>query len=514
MDHGADPRPRRGLALLLAFAALHALAVLSAPVVPTNDGPAHAWNAALLAHWTDPDWAALRSWFELDLRPVPNWTGHLLLAALQTLLSPELADRVLLAAYSFALPAAAGWALEQLRRGSGAFALLLLPAVHGVAFHMGFLNFCLGTVLWWVLLGLWWRTRGGPSGRRAAQLGGLGMALYFTHGLVWAAAWGALGTLAVWHALVERRDRRELLWLALAALPSAALAALFAGSSEGMVWLLDAGTRAQHLLALETLVSVHPAERLLAPAVALSIAGALVLGLFATRSRPLRGTDGALALTLAVLLAYFVAPDGIAGATFIHVRAMTFLLFAAVAAVAARPPEGPARALVLGAAAALSLALLGPRAARWQQVGEQVAERVAVLDRLPDGDVALHLMAGPVAHPWTEEQLPWRTRPLAHVVGWSAAKRPLRALPNYEAGTGHFPLRWAPGRDPRPELDGWLLAPPPLDLPGWEARGEAIDWILVSGPEVGLSPPIARFLAQRFEVAERAEGWTLHRRAP
>ena len=504
---------RRGLALLLGLAALHALAVLAAPVLPTNDGPAHAWNAALLAHWTDPEWAAVRRWFELDLRPVPNWTGHLLLALLQGVLSPEAADRVLLAGYTFTLPVAAAWALEQLRRGSGVFAVLLLPAVHGVAFHMGFLNFCLGVVLWWAMLGVWWRSRAGPPGRRVAMLCVLGLALYFTHGLVWLAAWGALAVLAAWQGLVEPGGRLELVWLALAALPSAGLAAAFAGGSEGMVWVLDAATRARHLVGLEGLISVHPAERILAPASGGLMIASIAAGLVVTRSRPLRGADGALVLTVAVLLAYFVAPDGIAGATFIHVRAMIFLLFAGAALVAVRPPEGRLRGALVAAAALLSVASLVPRAAVWQDVGRQVAERVDVLDRLPDEHIVLHIMAARVAHPWPDEELQWRTRPLAHVVGWSAAKRPLRALPNYEAGTGHFPLRWAPGRDPRPELGGWLLAPPPLDLPGWEARGETIRWVLVSGEAANEDSALERFLRSHFDVVERGAGWRLHRRS-
>jgi hypothetical protein len=504
---------RRGWQLLLVLSALHALAVLSAPLLPTTDGPAHAWNAALLAHWGDPDWSSITAWFQLDARPVPNWTGHLLLAALQTLLSPELADRVLLAGYTLALPLVAGRALDALRPGAAVWAVLVLPLLHGVPFHMGFLNFCLGTVLWWTMLGAWWRGRERPAVRRTLVLAAWGAALYFTHGLVWLAAFGALGLLAGWRLLVERCGSRDLLVIAAAAAPTALLAALFAGGGGGLVWVLRAGARARHLVRLETLVSIHPAEAWLALAVGAVLLAALAAGLVTTRTRPVGRSDGPLVLAGVVLLAYFVAPDGIAGATFIHVRAMLFLLFALVAAVAARAPEGRLRLGLITAVVLLSLTLLGVRATRWRAVGGAVAERVAVLDRLTDDGVVLHVMASRIEHPWPEQTFGWRIRPLAHLVGWAAAKRPLRALPNYEASSGHFPLRWAAGRDPRPELNGWLLAPPYLDLAAWEARGDEVGHVLVSGTpgEPGWQP-IGLYLDAHFAPVERGHEWVLYRR--
>jgi len=508
-----DGGDRRTWYLLAVLAALHAAAVLAVPVLPTIDGPAHAWNAALLAHWNDPAWASITGWFQLEARPVPNWTGHLLLAALQGIFAPELADRVLLAGYSLALPLCAAWALAALRRGSGFLAVLLLPLVHGVSFHMGFVNFCLGTVLWWLMLGAYWRLRHGPPWRLGAVLCGLGFALYFTHGLVWMLAWGTLLVLALFAWGIERRGAFVPLALAAAALPTAALAVVFARGSEGLLWMLDAGERVRHLAGMETLVSLHPLERVLAPATGLVVAAAVALALLGARSRPLRAADGGIAVLVIALLLYFAAPDGISGATFVHVRVMLFVLFAGAMVAAARLPRGRPLWAVAGVAIALSLALLGLRAARWHQLGTAVSERVDVLDSLPDGDVVVHVMASRIGHPWPDETLPWRIRPLAHVVGWSAAKRPLRALPNYEAGTGHFPLQWAPGHDPRPQLDGWLNAPPPLDLPGWEQRGETVDWVLVSGtPDTGAWTPIGAFLRAHFEQVEQGTGWSLYRR--
>lgn len=512
-----EPSPaggRRGWRLLLALSALHAAAVLSAPLIPTNDGPAHAWNAALLLHWGDADWAAITSWFRLDARPVPNWTGHLLLALLQTVLSPEAADKVLLAAYTLALPLVAGRTLDALRPGAAVWAIALLPLLHGVSFHMGFHNFGLGLVIWWWMLGAAWRGRGQPSGRTFAGLGLGGLALYFTHGLAWLAAWGAIGLLIAWAWGVERRGGRALLWLALAAAPSAALAFAYSGGDGGLHWVLDGATRARHLLGLETLVAVHPAEPVFATALGVLLLAGLAAGLVATRADPIAAADGVLALGVAVLLGYFVAPDVITGATFIHVRAMQFLLFAAVASLAVRPPGPRVRPALLTGLLLIALGLLVVRAAHWHRAGAEVAERVAALDAIGDDGLILHIQGEPPSPGRTDGRAD-RTRPRAHLVGWSAAKRPRPALPNYEAGTGHFPLVWAEGRDPRPELDQWLAwHPVALRLADWEARGGRIGWVMVSDSlhDHNDLHGVRAFLEAHFDVAERGERWVLHRR--
>ncbi len=507
------PEGRRVWVALLGLAAIQAGLVLIVPSIPTNDGAAHAYNAALLLHWNDPAWADVVAAYELDLRPVPNWTGHLLLAALQAVVDPILADKLLLAAYTLALPLTAAWALRQVRPGAELWAILTLPLVHGVAFHMGFLNFCLGTVLWWAMAGVWWRTRDGPALRRSLALGGLGLALYFTHGLVWTAAWGALGVFAI----VGRRPR-ELAVLAAAAAPSAVLLALFAGGSgEGLMWVLDAGQRARDLLGLETLVSLDPRERWAAALFGLLLVASVGAGLHATRDRPVDERDGWLVLLVVVLLGYFVAPDGVGGATFIHVRAMLFLLFAAVGVVAVRPPGGRTEPALWIAAAVAMLLFMGPRDMRWWHLGDAIADQIEALDVVGEGTVVVGVLGGRSIHEDAGVDFPWRIRPFTHVVGFAAARRPLRAFPNYEAGTGHFPLRWADGRDPRPELQNWLRAPPPLDLPGWEARtGERIEWVLLTGhPVLDTDTALGWWVAERFRPAGGDSlTWALFRRLP
>ena len=181
-DSPAASTTRPALWVLAAVApALAALAIY--PGFVTQDGPAHLYNAHILACSFDPA-SPFRDVFSVRWEPLPNWAGHLALMGLVTTLPPRAADRVMtaLTLVGFAL------ALGRLRgrvagaRGSAPAAVLAALLALNVTWLFGFTSFLIGASLFPLTLGFWWSGRGGGfSARRAGALAMLATLGYFCH---------------------------------------------------------------------------------------------------------------------------------------------------------------------------------------------------------------------------------------------------------------------------------------------------------------------------------------------
>lgn len=94
-----EPRARRpgfrsGIILVLAMTPALA-AIWTVPWFVTQDGPAHVYNAQILARSFDPG-SPFRDVYTIRWQPIPNWIGHLALAGLVAVVPPWVADRILI----------------------------------------------------------------------------------------------------------------------------------------------------------------------------------------------------------------------------------------------------------------------------------------------------------------------------------------------------------------------------------------------------------------------------------
>jgi hypothetical protein len=153
------------------------------PEFVTQDGPAHLYNAHILARSFDPA-SPFRDAFEVHWEPLPNWAGHLALTGLVAALPPRAADRAMTTATLVAFAAAVGWLRGRVAGPRGWLEASALPALLAlnVAWLLGFTSFLLGACLFPVALGVWWSGRvEGWSARRASALAGLTVLGYFCH---------------------------------------------------------------------------------------------------------------------------------------------------------------------------------------------------------------------------------------------------------------------------------------------------------------------------------------------
>jgi len=466
--------------------------------VPTQDGPAHLENAAILLRRS-----AVGIWgrfYVPNFQLVPNWLGHGVLAALLSLFPPLVAEKVALSGYALALPLAFRYALPPYARARG-FALGILPFIFGYAFYMGFASFCLSLALFFVAILLWRQFRGRLGARGAVALGLVSLFVALGHAvtlgaLVLTLASLTLGRAAIDLARARDRDRRASLFrhharlsvsLAVSLLPAVLLVFAFTVSGvEGysLGWV-PFGRRLSGLAVLLSIVAMSPADLWVSAAVSASIVLAVFGTLWARRRNLAPGLEWLLAAVATLALA-LASPD-----SFGHGWGMTLRLqvfpFALALIWLGTGPVVPLLARVVPFACALaSLALIGMRIPIQARLSQALEEYTSVAPYVAKESVFLPLQLTFGRDLDRTGLFPLNFGPLLHAGGYIAVARDSVDLANYEASKTLFPMRY------RPELNPYLRlargagfegegALPCVDLEaGQDLLG--IDYIIVWGP--------------------------------
>lgn len=217
---------RHGAALALALTVAAYLAPLWAfRYLPTQDGPSHVANAIILKDYGTPG-TRYHEFFEIRCEHLPNWTSHLLLAGLMYVVPPGLAEKLLVSFYVVGLALSFRYFLGAFGPATASLAPVGLLFVYNRCLWMGFYNYCLSLIPFWLVLGLCLRRCGRLALREALALALLFLAAYFTHlvGFLLAAAG------AIWLA-ASGPGRRwpELAWLAVSLIPASLLALDYLG---------------------------------------------------------------------------------------------------------------------------------------------------------------------------------------------------------------------------------------------------------------------------------------------
>ncbi|HEY4641134.1 MAG TPA: hypothetical protein VII75_07295, partial [Thermoanaerobaculia bacterium] len=115
--------------------------------LPTVDGPSHVYNAEIIRHIVRGDHCPLTQWFRLNRRPVPNWSGHLILALLLTIFPAAVAEKLLMTGI-IALFMTGVWmyaGCDDERRH--VYAFVAIPLAYNQLFQLGFYNYAIGVGL-------------------------------------------------------------------------------------------------------------------------------------------------------------------------------------------------------------------------------------------------------------------------------------------------------------------------------------------------------------------------------
>jgi hypothetical protein len=154
--------------------------VLKYHYFPTLDGPQHLYNARLMLEMFQGN-SYLSDFFQWNHFPVPNYTGHALLALFQLFLKPYLAEKLLLVIYVTGLPYAFRFLINTLPTKQTLTSFLIFPFVYSYMFYLGFYNFSLALILLFFTIGLWIKFRERLTFLRGLLLFFLCAITYFSH---------------------------------------------------------------------------------------------------------------------------------------------------------------------------------------------------------------------------------------------------------------------------------------------------------------------------------------------
>ena len=138
--------------LFFAVVLVNLSALLAAKYFMTLDGPSHLYNARMLSHLLFNDsTSVIQEYFAINPILVPNWSGHFILALLVSIVPAATANKILLVLILVCLPYAIRHTIKTLG-GRISFAYLAFPFTYSVPFTLGFYNFTLGLVFFFLTL--------------------------------------------------------------------------------------------------------------------------------------------------------------------------------------------------------------------------------------------------------------------------------------------------------------------------------------------------------------------------
>jgi hypothetical protein len=427
--------------LFWAMVALLLIPVWSVGYFPTTDGPSHVYNAWILRQYGNTqEYPLFQQYYEIDWRPIPNWLSHAVLTLLMFPLDPRTAEKVLVSGYVVLLAGAARFLAGSvgIERGDRRWlAWLALPLIYNQLLHLGFYNFCLSVGFCLLSVGTWWRHRDRPSPGLALKLNLLLLLCWFSHIVSLVVALASIGVL--WLVTLKGRPlKRHLLHILILA-PQVILPLWFVQAQGGETIPAETSTRILwlFLLSFRVLYTFGREQTWIGIAVAVLFFGLLVLTLAGKRRKEdFREEDGFLLLGMLAAVLYFVSPDGMAGGILLKNRLSLYPWLLLLPGLAPRLGSRgrTAVAAALGIVTAFQIGML----VHWYRLLQpEIREFVAAAAPIEEDSRVL-----PLLFKRTTTAVP--VGALSHAFSYVDVEKGLVDWGNYEAMTGHFPVRFRP----------------------------------------------------------------------
>ena len=470
--------------LEICFCVLMSIQVLSVWIVryyPSNDGPSHLYNAAVLANYNRVP--AYREFYSISVSPAGNFLAQLLQSGLLKIAGEVAAEKLLLTFYIVLLPLSFRYLLATVTAELGPFVLCGLVFLPNFFFYMGFWNFCLSIPLLLFALAHFRRKRCHWTWGSVIAFGVLSFLTYSAHPLSWA----VLSMLIGLDVLVGVRCQWKLngwapAWRSAAVglitvnLPALLVVGYLGSVGGGLEFGGTARERAAPLYGAGFLRGLGSIDRWLSTAfvvVVLMLACRAVQ--FRLREWRPRSADAFLLFGVALAVVSVCGPSEAASGAYVRGRLALYAWMFFVIWLASAQWSLRIRAVLgvaLGALVVAALISHLPAEAAWN---EQLAEYASARRFIVPGSTILPIQM--------ESQFP-RADPMAHAVDLLALGGSIDLF-NYEALLPYFSIQFRPDRTPidrlvhRGQSESSELV---LDIDRYEkTTGKHVDYVLAYG---------------------------------
>jgi len=167
--------------LFLLITLLNTIPIFSTYFFSTYDGPAHLYNSQLILYLIKGNAKDLNDFFVFNETVVPNIMGHLLLVVFSFLLSPILAEKILLMSYLIGLPLSFRYFISSISNSHLLLTYLIFSFTYSFLFFMGFYNFCISLIFFFLTLGYWINNQNKISKIKFVLLSLLMLLTYLSH---------------------------------------------------------------------------------------------------------------------------------------------------------------------------------------------------------------------------------------------------------------------------------------------------------------------------------------------
>lgn len=489
----------------------------------TGDGPCHVYNARVLLDYVIGRNVDFYSpFYFLNEHFDPNWFSHIVLAALQLVFSPELAEKIFLSGYVSLFAFGLRFLVRQINPENWFIACLgLLFCWHNLL-QSGFYNYGCSIAMFFWVAGFWLKHRGQMNWRRALILAGLLVAQYSMHpvGLVFSGMFIALDVVAAsWSGAGWRAWIKRLGWALASALPAIVFFVLYLLRKE---WprgangdsLANAWQGLRDMTALQTV--------LLRESAVTDVLGTFIPALFlvAVWQRVRRWAWGAndfLLFWLGFALAYYFQQAGKQSLELLMPQRLQIFPWLGLVlwAATAHFPAG-LRHLGWGAGMVFMAAFLAIRLPVHREASALEEDYMGCIPYVQDRSIVLVLNydygGRKLAKLDSSQAIADRNYLFNHAADYLGAYKTCIMSDNYEALRWYFPFIWHWERDMFVQTDkdgiNFLHEPPRADLLSFERRtgGYKLGYVLQLGgptPEIQEHPYSKEIEAQLAQAYER-----------
>jgi len=454
---------------------------------PSQDGPCHIYNSFILRHYNDPNYR-FNEFYEINKRPIPNWTSHAFMMLLMYLVPPLIAEKILLTVYIVIMAVGILYLLNVVGKARTPLAFIGLPFIYNYLLLMGFYNFALSVALFIISIGYWWKNFQTFNIKNVAILAFLLVMLYFCHAVSLVLALLSIAGMAILNLIFTKSPfskwKQALLSL-LCTLPAAGLLLYYtkfnSGSDPGS-WQLN--ELWQYFIRNESLAYYSQKQ---------IIFGKLVTGVFVclfsyTLIRDhlftkewkfgfrIEKKDFFLLLCIAFFIIYLKAPDGMSGGGFIKTRLSLFPFLIIIPWLSWDMPK-IAKGVIGTALIILSFAYIEHASYYHKMFSDDMKIYTSGYDVVEKNKVVMPLA-------FNSAGKCWKIGMFLHSVGHYGYTTGCIEMDNYEATTNYFPTFYKPDLH---SPDTGIIEGKPGEVDFAEYANDIdyiITWALASGSDV------------------------------